>query len=129
MKKILLTMSYRVRSIKYKDKGRVLLFLILNTLYSALSFSQTPGQWTWMRGDSTTGSAGSFGTLGIPSATNEPPAVYEASEWTDQNCNLWHYGGQDGNFNFYADLWKYDVGLNEYTWIKGPGTYNAAGVY
>jgi len=81
-----------------------------------------------MRGDSTTNSTGSFGTQGISSPTNEPPAVYEACEWTDHNGNLWLYGGQQGG-GLYGDLWKYDTTANEWTWIKGNGALNQPGVY
>jgi len=36
-------------------------------------------------------------------------------------------GANDGNI--YCDLWKYDVTLNQWTWIKGPGISNQFGIY
>jgi len=106
---------------------KIYIFLCYIFMHHA-GFSQQ-GQWTWMRGDSTTGSAGSFGVQGVASPTNEPPAVYEASEWTDQSGNFWQHGGQDASFSFYDDMWKYDVTSNQWTWMKGPGTPNHPGVY
>src|SRR3989442_96957 len=87
--------------------------------YSDFCYSQTPGQWTWMHGDSTTMRPGVFGTQGVASPSNDPPSVYEACEWTDKQGNFWIYGGQPGAVSFYDDLWKYDPGINEWTWING----------
>ncbi len=104
---------------------KVLLFLFI---FSALhSFSQTPGEWTWMKGSNTTNSPGSLGTQGISSPANDPRAVYEACEWTDLNGNFWLFGGRTNNY--FSDLFKYDPLTNEWTWMKGPGIPSDPGVY
>jgi PKD repeat protein len=113
-----------------------IIFLIF-IFYSENNFCiAQPGQWTWLKGSNTGNNAGVYGTQGIPAATNEPPAVYEACEWTDLNGNFWLYGGVDfasGSLS-YNDLWKYDPVSNEWTWMKGthtlndPGTYGSKGV-
>jgi len=81
------------------------------------SFSQTPGEWTWMHGPQTFQSP-VFGTKGIPSPGNIPPAAYEALAFTDLQGNFWCFGGSGG----YSDLWKYDPVTNEWTWMNGSGS-------
>jgi len=86
------------------------------------------GEWTWIHGSSTTNGAANYGTQGIPSPTNVPASVYEASEWTDLNGNFWTLGGSTSG-GFAGDLWKYDPLTNEWTWMKGTGTLNDPGSY
>ena len=45
-------------------------FYILNS-----SFAQNPGEWMWIHGSNTAKNLGNYGTLGVASATNEPPAL------------------------------------------------------
>jgi len=85
--------------------------------------------WTWMNGDSAASTA-SFGTQGVPSPTNKPPGLCEnACTWLDKSNNLWLFGGSS-----YSDVWKYDISINEWTWIKGTSfsgtlpTYGTLGV-
>jgi len=86
------------------------------------------GEWVWIKGDSIPNQPGNYGVQGVPSPTNNPPALYEPCEWTDLNGNFWMFGGN------YNDLWKYDRITNEWTWVKGsgsiwdPGNYGTQGV-
>ena len=83
-----------------------------------------------MKGDSIFDQPGNYGTQGISSPLNTPPAVYEPAEWKDINNNLWLFGGYNySSNNKYGDLWKYDVSTNNWTWMKGPGIPNQVGVY
>ncbi len=43
------------------------------------------GQWAWMSGAGATGSAGSYGMLGMAAAGNAPPARSMALSWRDQS--------------------------------------------
>jgi gliding motility-associated-like protein len=86
------------------------------------------GMWTWKKGSSAMNSNGSYGVQGIGSPFNEPPARYEAAQWTDLNGNFWMYGGGFG-MQRYSDLWKYDPALNEWTWMHGSNVSNSAPVY
>jgi PKD repeat protein len=85
--------------------------------YNALwKYDPLTNEWTWMSGSNTLNSMGNYGVQGIPSVNNEPPGLtYAVSTWTDQSNNLWLYGGSDD------DLWKYNIGTNEWTWMKGGG--------
>src|SRR5580692_7783200 len=97
--------------------GKYLLLLFLFIICCTfLSLSQT-GQWTWMRGDTATNSAGVYGTQGIPAVANTPPGMYEATEWTDRNGNFWLFSGL--GMNEQSDLWKFDPVAGEWTWVKG----------
>ena len=86
------------------------------------------GEWTWMKGSNFAGSMGSYGTQGVPDATNTPPGSYEGFTWRDKENNLWYFGGLL-IANVHSALWKYDIATNTWTWMKGPSTDNSPGVY
>ncbi len=68
------------------------------------------GEWTWIGGSDLAGQIGTYGTKGQPSPSNVPGARDSTAGWSDQNGNLWFFGGSDywisggGKFN---DLWEY----------------------
>lgn len=69
-----------------------------------------------------------YGTKGVSSSLNSPPARYNAVGWTDTSGNLWLFGGitvinTNDRLN---DLWKFSAG--NWTWISGNRT-GAAGYY
>src|SRR5690349_15825174 len=104
-------------------KKTYFLFILFSTSTILYSNAQV-GEWKWIHGDSAShpyNNTGTFGTQGVPSATNEPPAFYEACEWKDLNGNFWLFGGNSTNSQWHGDLWKYDPLANEWTWMKGPG--------
>ncbi len=92
-------------------------------------------QWTWMGGSNVNppspnfgaaGSAGVYGTLGTPAATNVPGGREQVVSWKDASGNLWLFGGEGndafGNTGELNDLWKFDptLGTNgEWTWMGG----------
>jgi len=87
-------------------------------------------EWTWMFGNNNTNDPGTYGTKGLSAPTNIPPARAEsACAWTDNNNNLWLFGGLNRN-----DLWKFNIATNQWTWMKGstvqgdPGNYGTKGV-
>ena len=97
------------------------------------SSAQTPGEWTWMGGDSTTAIEAVYGIQGVPSILNHPPSVYEGCEWIDNNGNFWFYGGlhQDSlaQLPTCGDLWKLNPATQEWTWMNGPGIPDQYPVY
>src|ERR1044071_7666111 len=78
------------------------------------SFSQ--GQWVWEKGSNTPNPIASYGIQGVPSASNNPPGLYEFNNWVDSQGNLWIFGGLDVNGDVYSDLWKYNPATNDWTW-------------
>lgn len=84
-------------------------------------------QWSWIGGSNTLNSTGSYGTTGIPTASNSPPARMNGLAWVDLSGNFWLFGGQGPSYNF-NDVWKFN-GLN-WTWVAGPqGNAAQLGVY
>src|SRR4030095_3747711 len=94
--------------------------LFLSVFISTYHFiAAQAGEWTWMKGSSNSGAAGTFGTQGIPDDTNVPPALYGAAPFTDKDGNFWMFGGYISSGTATA-LWRYDVTTNQWTWMKGP---------
>jgi type IX secretion system substrate protein/galactose oxidase-like protein/Kelch motif protein len=94
-------------------------------------------EWTWMKGSGLSHDPGNYGTQGISSPTNNPPGRCAGSAtWTDNQGNLWMFGGLgfNGSTAFYNDLWKYNITTNEWVWMKGsqltgqPGIYGTQGI-
>ena len=88
--------------------------------------------WTWIAGPDTANSPGNYGTIMVPSSANNPPArFYTNCSWTDNNNNLWLFGGfeQYVGQGRLSDLWKYDIATHQWTWMKGPNTLDQPAVY
>jgi PKD repeat protein len=90
-------------------------------------------QWTWMRGSAGSNSMGSYGTMGVSSSSNDPCSRYRSTGWVDKNNNLWLFGGCfNTQYNDYLnDVWKYNISLNQWTWVSGkdPHTnWNSVGM-
>jgi len=86
----------------------------------------TNNQWTWMGGANSVDQAGTYGTLGTPSASNIPGARLGAVSWKDASGNFWLFGGLEQG-DLLNDLWKYSGG--EWTWMSGANVGNQAGTY
>ncbi len=85
-----------------------------NYMNDLWQFSPATNEWAWMGGSSNT-SVGSFkgvyGTIGVPASSNVPGIRSAAASWTDNNSNLWLWGGTGidsaGVYGYENDLWKY----------------------
>ncbi|HYV94319.1 MAG TPA: kelch repeat-containing protein [Chitinophagales bacterium] len=96
--------------------------LLLITLFCLQqSVYAQQGEWTWMKGSSGNAPNATYGTQGVPAASNTPEGLYEPCEWKDKSGNFWLYGGLNNAGDYASNLWKYDVATNEWTWVKGPG--------
>ena len=103
----------------------------INTLWK---FDPTINEWTWIKGSSSTGAAGVYGTQGVPDVNNTPGGrAWGAWAWIDSSGNLWLYGGfgydAGGTHNWLSDLWMYDIMSNEWTWMNGPNIGTSSAVY
>jgi N-acetylneuraminic acid mutarotase len=89
------------------------------------------GQWTWIGGSNLAGQKGSYGTLGVSSATNIPGARSQAVSWADRSGNFWLFGGYGydsaGTHGYLNDLWEYSSG--QWTWMGGSNLVNQKGIY
>src|SRR5436190_3357388 len=69
-------------------------------------------RWIWIAGDTIINSPGSYGTLGVSSMTNTPPARSGSVGGVDHNGHLFLFGGQkvysSGLYHF-NDLWRFDI--------------------
>ena len=89
------------------------------------------GNWTWMSGVVNPLSA-EYGSVGIPATLNRPGGRYDAASWKGQNTTLWVFGGlgySATNSGTLADLWKYEISTDIWTWMKGPDAINTHGIY
>ena len=108
--------------------------LILMTVANFCHAQISPNSaWVWMKGDNVTMSAGIYGTQGIPDDANKPGAREGAVSWTDNNGNLWLFGGgglaENNTSGLLNDLWKYTVSTNQLTWMHGTKQVNSTAVY
>jgi gliding motility-associated-like protein len=95
-------------------------------------YNPASGQWTWMKGNTVTGLDGIYGTQGVGAAANVPRSRYGAVSWKDKPGNFWMFGGGSttaSGSGYLNDLWEYDPGANEWTWVKGINLYNIVGTY
>jgi len=100
----------------------------LNDLWEYTPSNQ---QWTWVSGANTGNANGVYGTLGVGSTTSVPGARSAAISWTDSAGNLWLFGGLPGGSSTTPlnDLWKYTPSTQQWTWVGGANTTDAAGTY
>ncbi len=95
-------------------------------------YSPLSNTWTWMMGDSTSGTGtGVFGSRGVPALGNIPPMRSEAFSWKDNNGNFWMYGGLSAQpaLNSLNDLWKYNPSTGMWAWMNGEKTVDVFPVY
>jgi hypothetical protein len=105
--------------------------LAVRVLFCGLPLHAQMGMWTWIAGDSICNPPGNFGVQGTASPLNTPPGVYMPYNWIDHQGNFWIYGGRNYStgYPFYGDLWKFDVQLEQWIWIKGNAQSNVPPVF
>jgi len=90
-------------------------------------YSITDNEWTWMSGSNFSQAASVYGIKGIPNAANCPGARSSYAKWQDQTGNFWLMGGLESGRK--DDVWKFDPGINQWTWMAGTNNINDSGVY
>lgn len=90
------------------------------TMNDLWKYDIATNMWTWMHGPQFGNNmVGNFGTQGISSPLNIPPARgWGANCWTGSDGHLYLYGGSNFGSSF-DDLWQYNISTNEWTWIHG----------
>jgi len=86
--------------------------------------TDTGAQWTWVGGTTALNDAGS-GAVGVPDPDNLPKSRTYAAMWTDDDGDLWLFGGvvNPSNVNL-NDLWHYDMTTGQWLWVAGQATSN-----
>src|ERR1017187_839476 len=102
-----------------------------STLNDLWQYNIVTNEWTWISGADSAYNLGDYGTILLPASTNQPPSRSETNaSWVDSYDNLWLFGGTGPNTpqNF-SDLWKYDLSINQWTWMKGSNIPNQPSFY
>lgn len=90
-------------------------------------------EWTWVNGADSVNGTAVYGTQGVSSPTNMPGPRSNHKIWTDQNGDLWMFGGygldSNGEVGYLNDLWKYSIPSNEWTWVSGSNEVDQAGIF
>lgn len=96
-------------------------------------YDPVAGTWTWLHGSSDVNNSGVYGTQNSPSPSNVPGGRYSTATWTSPQGHLLVFGGRglgdqpvNGQLN---DLFSYNPGTNQWTWLKGSTSNNANGTY
>jgi hypothetical protein len=96
-------------------------------------FDPASSNWTWIKGTNVINPVGTYGTRGVPAATNTPGARYAPATWLDASGALWLFGGNGyaaaGGPGYLNDLWKFDPASSNWTWIKGTNVIDQNGIY
>lgn len=101
-------------------------------LYDLWKFNTSTNNWTWVKGEMINEQPGFYGIKGAEAQTNKPPGRSGSTSWTDNNGDLWLFGGtmkgtpSDVLLN---DLWRYKKSTGLWTWIGGDNTGDVAGIY
>jgi len=99
-----------------------------NYLNDLWRYNISTTEWTWMSGSNLINSPSVYGTKGVSAPANIPGARWIYSHWKDLSGNFWLFGG--GRYSsMNNDLWKYDLSINEWTWMSGTNVLNDPGVY
>ncbi len=94
---------------------------------------RSDGTWTQVSGATTADQLGTYGTKSVPASSNMPGARFSSMSWTDGSGNLWLFGGgyfdSESKLHYLNDLWKFDRGSREWTWVSGSDTPDQWGTY
>ncbi|MBL7931253.1 MAG: hypothetical protein JNL60_05110, partial [Bacteroidia bacterium] len=104
---------------------------LLNDLWR---YKTATNEWTWVKGSNLLNQTGVYGTQGVGSLTNLPGSRTHAATWIDNAGNMWLMGGSGypasgsaaGGLN---DLWKYNMTVNQWTWMQGTTLLDMNGIY
>ena len=95
-------------------------------------FNPITENWAWINGPQQSGQAPIYGIQGVPDAANHPGSRNEMiASWTDNENNLWLFGGQafSNGPAIAGDLWRYSTAEDRWTWMKGPSSFGSTGNY
>ena len=95
-------------------------------------FNPITTEWTWMSGtdncpangyQNLCDNPGVYGTQGVAANGNVPGARLNSTPWTDNDGNLWLFGGMgfdsQGYYGYLNDLWEFSPVARQWTWQGG----------
>lgn len=90
-------------------------------------------QWSWEGGSQLFDQPAVHGAKGVASASTIPGARDSMAVWNRSPGQVWVFGGagidSNGSYGFLADLWQFNPSARRWSWIEGPRTSSALGVY
>lgn len=96
-------------------------------------YNTVTNNWAWIKGDTSPGVNGQYGTQGTGAIGNKPGSRSRGVTWVGTDGSLWLFGGRgnsSGQSNtLLNDLWRYNSTANTWTWVKGSQAGNQAGTY
>lgn len=96
-------------------------------------FDPIAGEWTWVSGSNSSNPAASYGSIGVPAASNTPGGRSGGvAFWTDPSGRFWLFGGvapMEGNPEAMSDMWVFSPSTSEWTWVAGPSVGGQPGNY
>jgi N-acetylneuraminic acid mutarotase len=117
----------------YADSGGTV--YLYNDLWK---YNTTSHLWTWVSGSNVTNVTGVYGTRGTPAAANAPGSRGGMVGWQDEDVgSILIFGGMgydstgmttDTNPNL-NDLWSFNLGTGEWTWVDGSNAARDKGFY
>ncbi|HPI88946.1 MAG TPA: kelch repeat-containing protein [Spirochaetota bacterium] len=96
-------------------------------------YEQGTLEWVWVSGSDQCDQYGTYGAQGTAETSNIPGARYYSESWIDSSACLWLFGGH-GNIDTLSnitlnDLWMFDPGTGNWTWVSGTSSANQSGTY
>jgi PKD repeat protein len=93
------------------------------------TYNTNTNEWTWMNGPSAIDDPGSYGTQGVSSPSNVPPARACYTKFKSKDGAYYIFGGRSYSGGTLNDLWKYERSTNEWTWVSGSQYGTGSAVY
>lgn len=113
------------RNNRGRNLGISLVFGLLLS-FNSLIHAQTENEWTWISGSNSTGTAPSYGSMGVASSSNTPGGRNGMASVQDGNI-VYAFGGESALLTLRNDLWSYNTSTGEWTWLAGGNSTNAKG--
>ena len=106
-----------------------ILFVELTFLFNPFMVNAQFNQFTFIKGNTTDFSMGSYGTQGVASVSNNPGKRSLATSW-NYNGKMYLFGGagsssQINSNSWLNDLWEYDATNKNWRWLKGSNLNDA----
>lgn len=93
-------------------------------------FDVTTNEWTWMWGSTLMNQNANHGTKNVESASNDPGGRFSYTKFNDGNGSLYLLGaGTSYTGELYADVWRYKISSEKWTWTGGEDLQNTFGSY